>query len=817
MPNDPLGVPDFHEDRLHVYLRGDPGDAFQQLAGLTLAKLHPGIRLYQTAGKDGAIDARMDGPGAVMEAKHTGAGIEAGRRAWVEVLDKLNRHLAEPAGPTSGQGQYGPWYAHCRYPIRRYLFCMSGALANENQRQTLEQEIAAGFTALADRNPRLAHLRGIEVTVHDWSYFRPVLDGDPVLRARFFPLPTGLRTLRQVVENDRKRTRSGRRAFLDLLDSGTLPYYSRADHLAGHPAPAGADIRDEAGLLDILETNRETGLVLTGPGGFGKTRLMRELGELAETRGWLVLQPEESAGAELVTTLHRLVGPGQKVLLLLDYVETRSAFIGLVQSLVDANEEDDCRWHYVANCRATYRDSLDGLQGQRVVEIDPGAPAAAAWHKGYREETVRRILGHAGIPVDDGLLRACRGTPILAAFLFHLQATGGDLDLGRLRQGGTFRDWVWRRLQRTFHGLSLETLRTPLSQFMGLLPLPERDAQTVALDQRAILVERLLRDLWIDRDPDPDGRDWLVVAHDVLADQVLGDHLREAPTAGPRVQALLTLAEQTGAVESALLALARLHGDLPVIPWSRIIAERLRENPGAWRGARGLLFRSPLLDAAEKLRLLTEHAGTVDGLESDPDFQNSLGWMVRQVRDGNLPDAAAASVIQGWVDRAAPAVFVSNFLLTMALRWQPARYRDRAMAWFAYAPQAVQTHYLLVAWLKAGLPWQEISGQVRAWLDRHAGHDKASFLLAAWLDAGGDLAAVADGVQAWLKLHDMAPKAQFVYKAWLDAGGDLAAVADGVQAWLKLHDMAPKAQFVYKAWLDAGGDGAVFADGVQAW
>lgn len=76
--------------------------------------------------------------------------------------------------------------------------------------------------------------------------------------------------------------------FRAWLESSRLPYYSLAEHLYHNPAPAGFRIRDEERLLDVLTGETQLGLILTGRGGVGKTRLGFELGVAALRRDWPV-------------------------------------------------------------------------------------------------------------------------------------------------------------------------------------------------------------------------------------------------------------------------------------------------------------------------------------------------------------------------------------------------------------------------------------------------------------------------------------------------------------------------------------------------
>ncbi len=91
-----------------------------------------------------------------------------------------------------------------------------------------------------------------------------------------------------------------------------------------------------------------------------------------------------------------------------------------------------------------------------------------------------------------------------------------------------------------------------------------------------------------------------------------------------------------------------------------------------------------------------------------------------------LAEATAASKDDGWrgkamrvlqplLDRAVERPHGSNMVVRRALRLLPARYRDQALAWIRREPTRSETHFLFVAWLRSGLPLEEISADVEFW------------------------------------------------------------------------------------------------------
>jgi CO dehydrogenase nickel-insertion accessory protein CooC1 len=74
-----------------------------------------------------------------------------------------------------------------------------------------------------------------------------------------------------------------------------------------------------------------TGLIITGRGGVGKTRLTLELGRRAKQQGWLVMRAAASFSDAAVDELLAWLGDAAGVMLLIDYVETIATFTDRVE------------------------------------------------------------------------------------------------------------------------------------------------------------------------------------------------------------------------------------------------------------------------------------------------------------------------------------------------------------------------------------------------------------------------------------------------------------------------------------------------------
>ncbi|WP_146048752.1 ATP-binding protein [Pseudanabaena sp. BC1403] len=598
-------------------------------------------------------------------------------------------------------------------------------------------------------------------------------------------------------------------AFREYLSSEKLPYYSRSAHLSIDPAPENVAIPDEVALLQRLDSRDLTGLIITGSGGFGKTRLMLEIGRLALADNWLVFRVRERLKADGIYQLAEAIEVSQKVLLLIDYVETQQDFAELLETMNELNEDEDFQFKYIANCRTTHYPSIRDIYKHQQVDLSPDK--ALDWFKSYRRETVRHILQGSGLGATDDYLLLCRDTPILAVFLAYLHSRERNADLASLVGEPSFGEWLIKRIRLSFQTPQIEKkLAFLITQF----PLNDAVAETIYRGDYHQLFSRLANDGWIEQEELSmdlsDDRTWVTI-HDVLADQILTHYLESnSKTTELFVCELLEFAVQVGSLRSTLYTLQRLIGlpQLNRLDWLKILNQQMLRAPLAWKETRDVLIRNSLLSSIQTLSLLDRHEPVWEGIETEVDFQNSLAWNIRQYLSeaGSQTDNSISITLTKWIEKSIPQISRTNLLLNWGLKLCPKIVQEAALNWITIYPRKFQTHYLLVAWLESDLPSEAISFAVQQWCDQFPIDDHLSFVYKSWLDAGGDKERIQSHLSAWLSDHATALETSFVYKSWLDAGGDKERIQSHLSAWLSSHATALEANFVYQSWLDAGGD-----------
>lgn len=691
------------------------GDAFQGFVHEVLLPEHPELHRFPGGGKDGGIDLIDTSDSCyVVECKLVGDDDDAEiKQRWNVVKGHLETHLSDPDGPTKGQSQYRPWYS-TDTPISDYVFCVSAMFANEQQRRDLQNAIVDFFRELAKRRRHLSHLAALRVEIRDWSDLCDRLRKRPHSIFRWFPAsrPNGL------VPLDETGFLGTFRAY---LNHAKLPYYSLAEHLLTTHAPNGVAILNEESLLAHFESPSTSGLVISGKGGIGKSRLMLELGWKALKAGWTVMRVQGRLEDNALPRLAERLTPATPALLLVDYIETQRDFVELVESLNLLNESGVARICYVAACRTGYyHQAIAAAEKHVPVDLSPPPGAIAlSWFAQYRCETVRRILTQVGLAVTKQHLTVCHDLPILAVFLAYLHTCGRTEDLTELLAEIDFGRWVAKRVQLSFLA---KDISRDLALLFPLFPMTDSAASKLLAERHRPVFDRLATDGWIERlsTSGPGSSDQWVSAHDVLADQILSSYLRSIPnTADAFVADLFSIAADLGCLASAVIALQRVSDSPPLnaLPWPNILTKAIAANPTGWRDVRDLLLRTSLLTVPERIALLYTQQGLWSGAEWDIDFQNAVGWFARWtvIADGQrIPDLHRQDLI-GWTVKAAALAERSNYVITWGLRLAPSAVRDVASRWITTRPNLFQTHYVMVAWLECRLPPQSIAEPVHSW------------------------------------------------------------------------------------------------------
>jgi hypothetical protein len=820
------GVPRWNfADRL---LRGDSdGDAFELFAIDAISGVQPSTLPFRrlARGRDGAVDIiiEADGDTTVCECKFIGDGeFETARARWREVAKRLRKHLPELAADPSDSpnSPYRFWLDQAR-PIRRYVFGVTARLTNL-EAGALSDEIRELFRSLS-ADPALSLLRHLAeddgaVQVLSWDHFAAILEGRPALTFKWFGgLPTGARLL--------ATEREAAKGFRAFLYGGTLPFFSREAFLIATRQRIGADGLDaeETIVAELAGEQPAAGLIVAGPGGVGKTRLSLELAHRLEERGWLPIllsQVSDDTTIRQIIARHR---DAARLTFVLDYAEAAASLARIADAVRVCGDEGGHRVRLIVTCRASALHAVaDALLDLSPRTVHLGA--AESLSAEYAAWVCGQILRQRNLPDIEGLTRICSGVPALAAFAVFLHDKHPeqfDAQFTALHETTDFDSWCRRRVGLLCQGSPdhLQDRRLLADLALSLpMPIAYRDRMVDVRQRSGALLEKLEADRWIEH-----ASDHVVPAHDVLTDALAAQWVFTVQsTANSLVRDALRRAITANRLVRALRVLDRLaaHPGFAWLDGGAIARELLQADEDQALLAAPALLGGRLLNEAAKLLLLRDFPSLRSAAAKSPSTFAAVSTLAEFVAElaTDDPMRLAADALYPILDAAIAVTSWSNIILRRAYRLSPARYRVQLLGNIDIHPFSSQTHFALVALLRAGEDPSTLSTRVQHWLSARGASDlKASFVYQAWLDAKGDLAVVAPHVPGWIETHGKTLEASFVYQAWLDAKGDLAVVAPHVRGWIETHGKTLEARFVYQAWLDAKGDLAVVAPHVRGW
>ncbi|MBC7952924.1 MAG: hypothetical protein H7Z12_14040 [Rhodospirillaceae bacterium] len=736
--------------------------------------------------------------------------------AWNTVADVLRTNLT---ADQPKQLQYRIWYDKHR-PIRAYTLCVSNHLQRDDHRKQVREAIEALFLELSQRNG-LDHLKAIKVDVLEWGGLVLMLDRHPGLALNWFPQlrPYNLEPL--AVAARRKAS-----LFARYLEAGSLPYFSSEDYARSVGAAGRGAAADPAFLVSQLDAC-DAGLIITGSGGIGKTRLMLELGLQAEKSGWTVLKAVGSLSRDHWERAirHMATGENQRLLILVDYAEEQENFKELARFVL---ADHPLTVRVAANCRSSAYPRFRDVYGLQRINISREDASEAEWWRNYRRWVVGEILRHTSVIADPRAPEArryldqCADLPVLAAFMAYLLKTKGREELTALVAEPSFVAWLSHRINK--HFCDQDRIGLHFAQLMALLP---SSLDGIRRDPRfRELLAWLKADGWVTEQPSADGHIVHESLHDVVVDQLLAFHVEAQGTlyVADFAAELLDLAEGIpDAPPAALRSLGRVADRPPFnqVSWMRVLQTRVQERPDVWAQARAALLAGGLLKPAEAIALFRATPDLLEGkAETENAFQRALGDVARSAAKGEAElDPANHDWLLEWMERCIAHVGDDDYLLTSGLRLAPHRFAPAARAWLTRYPETFFAHFLLVAWLEAKLPLADVALLCHAWARKFCRSRNFSYILRALATAKDDLPVLAEPIRDWLSLSGMTPAATFVFRSWLDATKDRALVETAIAEWLAVAEnrLSADASYVFQSWLDATKDRTLVETAIVEW
>jgi len=516
--------------------------------------------------------------------------------------------------------------------------------------------------------------------------------------------------------------------FQQFLNEQSLPYFSRDAYFeeVGGERPK---ISESAIIDDINRTTQNAAILLSGPGGVGKTRLAREICQKCQASSALQVTSEIDYG-RFNTLLQQSDGIRQLVLFL-DYAETFTTPSTLAETITALYEEKRISTSLILSTRSS---NFDRVQ-QNFEDLDPRvfklAQSNSTVEVAYQTWLVEKILEHFGLRAREDLARICGGHPFLAVFAGHLSKTEPDkfdAQFSLATDNPSFKTWAAKRIE--------SFAKTPLSAHERLsqiaLALPFHTGQrSIILDDNAgvgeDLFDTLLEDRWVEQ---IDGQ--FSAIHDSLADAMVADWLfRKSPTR--RLRKLLGNSAERHYFLQSLRMLARIkdHERFSEINRLNVLQEVSERSPSVIQQCAHEIIQSVLLSADHIYEALEQVEGLYEGLSGDLKAIRTLTRLLASVGNKNeiVPGSKLARLLQE------AAGVDDQKVIANLLRFDAVTYERAAVRSIVRGVSEKDASFSIVSFLyEVGLS-KPIDVAIFKWMDRFYSLPRAGLVLWAWYES----------------------------------------------------------------------------------
>ena len=569
--------------------------------------------------------------------------------------------------------------------------------------------------------------------------------------------------------NELRNKFNRRPIYKDYLYRDHLEYISRHEFKITHP-DASSFITESEIMDDLLKekTGEQSyeGCIIYGEGGVGKTRLMLELGEEAEERGWEVLVVFRELKEERLI-LERLE-KGKRYVLIFDYIEESQSFHPGLHERISRNVDVNLR--IIANCRNSYQQSSGFPISDYYLKVP--LDRQNKWELAYEQYIVQRVLKDIDyLELDNEALKPIK--PSFAVFLRFLYETRGEIDL---RGFDEFRSWVKKRMELTFRKDDFSKIPVEVTYLLTCMP-SGWDASDLMERDYPDLLDKLMNDGWVEY-----FSNGLEATHDTLVDEMLFLHMgnRGNILFKKRARRLLDFADKYDNVDNWLRSFERIAPQL-MNGALRVLGNLIDEKIAQFESILERLITSSLFTETGRLRMMRNHPDLFDRFIREERFAKPLSYAMNALKRNRKEQRGrvlAWEVFQIWKEER------PDFIKTARLE-----YSSR---------------------LLSGLIQLYGVESTRDWVKQYVAipilPDLASFVLASWFSEGGDPETVQLLLKKYLIEKSELPEAQFVLKALYGSSLPLDEYRAYYIGFLEKHSAGKNADYVIQAILDSEQD-----------
>jgi len=531
-------------------------------------------------------------------------------------------------------------------------------------------------------------------------------------------LPFGVEEIREDKEEKLK--------YKQYLSNETLPYISRKEFKTN--CNISSDFETEETLYsDVFgEEYDYDGILITGEGGVGKTRLMFELGRKAQQDGWKVYQIfKDFKGWETLK-----LDKHKKYCLLFDYVEENAYFNEDIFEVL-SREYHGVQIKIVANARNAFLQNND-FDYPSLKQID--LSDSCLQERQYTQYVIEKIFESKNIPFDKNAFYNMVTKPSFAVFLLQglLKYDGKEFDFHKINE---FSHYITRRLVLTLRPKDGKFLSIQEELFRFFFAMPLKSLDEIENDIRL-----LEEDGWIEDSEENDV--YKSAYNDTIFDEILIKYIGK-PTfqkdkyLKKEIKNIFDFSVKHGVFNNTFRSFERIFPKSILEKKRGLFYEVLNAYKYEISQNINLFMKAGILLDIDKLKILKE----IDNIDySSRELIKLLRRLIRNDKRTDEEKELILSIYTKWISfekniKKFSNHFDGSFLIPIYYEFQQIVGLDMdiditqiTLDWLDKFNRTDNADYVMKAYLKYDSNSKDITQKIEKWINKY-GVEKASFLL----------------------------------------------------------------------------------------
>lgn len=603
-----------------------------------------------------------------------------------------------------------------------------------------------------------------------------------------------------------------------------LPYISRAKYKKSNHLGHSFKTEDELFKEIFSDQADNHGVLIKGEGGIGKTRLMLELGRMAENSNWTVLEIHRNFNNWDSLKLSE----NKRYCLLFDYAEQSKIFS---YNMFDTFSSlyPRVKIKIIANARNTYREDTPLVMKDFQIDQDDDN------EKNYLQYVIKSILEYKGVQfenIDLGqFFKNIATKPSFAVFLINeKQNIIKNINFHGVRH---INQYLQNRLKLTLSKQNFSDIPSEVFKFLSILPINEQYVQNKEF------INFLEIDGWIKY---KDG-ELIHAFHNTILDELLISYLRTIiikRNLDSFIRDIFDYSLTSNTFHNAIktfnsmstLILNNNPKTVSEIPKFLIILFQQEQYIKAIENNLELFIKSSIFSDLEKLYFLLDNkiiAENSDDLiwlltnimkkpdKIDKTKKNHIIELVYKTIESNFFLEKFQDLYKG--SFLIPAFYI--FFTKEELKEISEKYNfdlnEITLNWINRYGGYFNADFVMKAYLENSDSPKDITNNVRGWLKQNSNQSQ-SFLIQSYLDSKtASLEYILDIVLNYLKKYYNDTSYSFVLESYLQKGGSIDLINEDIIHWLNSNYKHVSYSYISKLYLNQGGNLQFIKESIIKW